>query len=151
MNRQTAEQIEAAHRARVELLRRCEDLVRFIPRLEALIEQGNQRHRLMLLEGRRPTRNWKEKQEPAYREALRRARIELGEAEQELSKHPVCRCGARTRGGDVCQRPALEGRRRCSLHGGKSTGPKTGEGRERIAAANKARRLTVPEQSGKRE
>ena len=30
----------------------------------------------------------------------------------------------------------MEGKRRCRLHGGLSTGPKTPEGRARIAAAN---------------
>jgi len=28
------------------------------------------------------------------------------------------RCGARTRGGAPCQRPAIRGRKRCRLHGG---------------------------------
>ena len=32
------------------------------------------------------------------------------------------RCGARTRSGSACQSPALRGRRRCRLHGGRSTG-----------------------------
>jgi len=44
-------------------------------------------------------------------------------------------CGARTKGtGNPCKRlPCLNGR--CKLHGGRSTGPKTAEGRERCAAA----------------
>ena len=29
-----------------------------------------------------------------------------------------------TRRGTACQRPALRGKKRCALHGGKSTGPK---------------------------
>lgn len=144
MIRQTAAEIEAAHRARVELLRRREDLVRHITRIGAIIEERNEHQRLMLLEGRRPTRNWKEKQEPVFRESLRRAHLELGETEQELENYPTCRCGALTRDGGVCQRPAVEGRRRCPLHGGKSTGPKTREGREAIAAANRARTQASP-------
>ena len=40
------------------------------------------------------------------------------------------RCGARTRTGTACQRPAMRGRRRCRLHGGLSPGaphgPKNG-------------------------
>jgi hypothetical protein len=36
------------------------------------------------------------------------------------------RCGARTRGGTACQRPALRGRRRCRLHGGLSPGAPRG-------------------------
>ena len=45
------------------------------------------------------------------------------------------RCGARNRKGTPCQLPAMHGRRRCALHGGKSTGPRTMEGVERIRKA----------------
>ena len=45
------------------------------------------------------------------------------------------RCGARTKGGDPCQRPAVVRTGRCPNHGGKSTGPRTEECRARIAAA----------------
>ena len=48
---------------------------------------------------------------------------------------PGQRCRARTRAGTPCQKPALRGRARCQLHGGKSTGPRTEAGRARIAAA----------------
>ena len=51
-------------------------------------------------------------------------------------------CGATTRQGTPCQCKAIETKRgawRCKLHGGRSTGPKTPEGRERIAAAQRAR------------
>jgi hypothetical protein len=46
------------------------------------------------------------------------------------------RCEARTRRGTVCQCPAMRGRRRCRLHGGRSTGPRTAAGLARIRAAN---------------
>ncbi len=36
------------------------------------------------------------------------------------------RCGAITRAGTPCQRPAIRGRRRCRLHGGASTGAPRG-------------------------
>jgi hypothetical protein len=36
------------------------------------------------------------------------------------------RCGALTRAGTACQRPALRGRRRCRLHGGLSPGAPRG-------------------------
>ena len=49
---------------------------------------------------------------------------------------PGKRCLAKTRGGTECQRPAITGAGRCRLHGGRSTGPRTEEGRARIAAAN---------------
>ena len=51
------------------------------------------------------------------------------------------RCGAKTRRGTLCQRAAEKNpvtglRKRCRLHGGLSTGPRTPEGRARTAAAN---------------
>ena len=46
------------------------------------------------------------------------------------------RCGAKTRSGTPCAKYAVTGKRRCRLHGGASSGPKTAEGRARIAAAN---------------
>ena len=49
---------------------------------------------------------------------------------------PGQRCGAKTRRGTACQRPASKKNGRCRLHGGQSTGPKTAEGRAKIAAAN---------------
>lgn len=45
-------------------------------------------------------------------------------------------CGARTRSGAPCGSWPIRGRRRCRMHGGRSTGPRTAEGRARIAAAN---------------
>jgi hypothetical protein len=41
------------------------------------------------------------------------------------------RCGAKTRRGTPCECPSVRNRRRCRLHGGLSTGPRTPEGRER--------------------
>jgi hypothetical protein len=53
------------------------------------------------------------------------------------------RCGARTKRGDPCQRPAVARTGRCPNHGGKSTGPRTKEGIARIVAAKTAHgRLT---------
>ena len=49
---------------------------------------------------------------------------------------PGQRCGAKTRRGTACQRPANVKNGRCRLHGGASTGAKTEEGRARISAAN---------------
>ena len=47
---------------------------------------------------------------------------------------PGQRCLAKTRQGGNCQKPALKGRNRCQLHGGRSTGPRTEDGRSRISA-----------------
>lgn len=44
------------------------------------------------------------------------------------------RCGARTRQHASCRQPAMPNGR-CRLHGGKSTGPRTAEGMERLRAA----------------
>lgn len=44
-------------------------------------------------------------------------------------------CGARTRKGTPCQCQPVPGKRRCKLHGGLSTGPKTAEGRQRSLEA----------------
>ena len=45
-------------------------------------------------------------------------------------------CVAKTRSGKPCDKFPWVNKRRCRLHGGLSTGPKTVEGKERIAAAN---------------
>ena len=49
---------------------------------------------------------------------------------------PGQRCGAKTRQGTACQRPANKKNGRCRLHGGASTGAKTSEGLKRISQAN---------------
>ena len=46
------------------------------------------------------------------------------------------RCGAKTKQGSKCQRPANKKNGRCRLHGGASTGPRTEEGRTQISEAN---------------
>ncbi len=49
--------------------------------------------------------------------------------------HLAPRCGARTRAGCPCRAPAIHGKLRCRMHGGRSTGPRTPEGRDRVRAA----------------
>ena len=49
---------------------------------------------------------------------------------------PGARCGAKTRRGSACLKPALKNKTRCQLHGGRSTGPKTPEGKARVITAN---------------
>jgi hypothetical protein len=70
------------------------------------------------------------------------------------------RCGARCRDGTPCKAPAVWNRRldrpvngRCRMHGGLSTGPKTEEGRRRIAESNRTRRIgpNHRQKRGKRE
>ena len=44
------------------------------------------------------------------------------------------RCGAKTRSGTPCRSPAMPNGR-CRMHGGRSTGPRTPEGLERMRRA----------------
>lgn len=44
------------------------------------------------------------------------------------------RCGASTRAGTPCQAPAMRTKRRCRMHGGRSTGPRTAPGLARLRA-----------------
>lgn len=53
-------------------------------------------------------------------------------------------CGARTRIGAACRSPAMANGR-CRMHGGKSTGPRTTEGLERMRRA-KTRHGTYSEE-----
>ena len=62
--------------------------------------------------------------------------IEAGTATRFGPDWPGRRCGAKTRAGGACQNPAIKGRSRCKLHGGRSTGPRTPEGRARSVAAH---------------
>lgn len=61
----------------------------------------------------------------------------VGEGEKKKRMHNLMNptCGAKTKGsGNPCKRyPCKNGR--CRLHGGKSTGPRTMEGKERHAKA----------------
>lgn len=65
---------------------------------------------------------------------------------------PGVRCGARTKAGGACQRPAVKRTGRCTRHGGKSTGPRTQAGRDKIAALHtKHGRLTKQKRAAARK
>lgn len=49
--------------------------------------------------------------------------------------HSAPRCGAKNRQGLPCRAPRVRDRKRCRMHGGKSTGPRTLEGLERSRKA----------------
>lgn len=49
------------------------------------------------------------------------------------------KCGAKTRRGGHCRARPIPGKTRCKFHGGLSTGPKTTEGKARIAEAQRRR------------
>jgi len=59
--------------------------------------------------------------------------------ESQIATRNRVRCGAKTRKGTPCRLMSEPGRRRCKFHGGKSTGPKTPEGKERISLAQRLR------------
>ena len=61
---------------------------------------------------------------------------ERGKATRFGPDWPGRRCGAKTRRGTECRRPAYKQNGRCGLHGGKSTGARTPEGLQRISDAN---------------
>ena len=55
-------------------------------------------------------------------------------------------CKARTRSGGRCHRFAVRGKKRCDMHGGKATGPRTLEGKARVVAAmQEGRRRKIAE------
>jgi hypothetical protein len=61
--------------------------------------------------------------------------LKNGNRSGDPTKAPRCGARARSRGGQPCQAPAVRGKRRCRMHGGISTGPRTPEGLERSRGA----------------
>ena len=62
--------------------------------------------------------------------------IEAGMATRLGAHWPGQRCLAKTRQGTPCQNPVVADRKRCRMHGGRSTGPRTAEGKARSIAAH---------------
>ncbi len=69
--------------------------------------------------------------------AFENAGIDMNEVNPEQKQPQLC--GARNRQGLPCAMKPVHSGKRCKFHGGMSTGPKTQEGRERIAQAQKRR------------
>jgi hypothetical protein len=88
------------------------------------------------LKGR--TREQRRRMRKALREELAEGIASAIERSRRLPRGQRPRCGAKTRRGTSCVRPALENGR-CPNHGGLSTGPRTKAGRNRIAAAQRRR------------
>jgi hypothetical protein len=65
---------------------------------------------------------------------LTKGDVRIGVATRFGPNWPGKRCGAKTKSGTPCQRPAVSRTGRCYRHGGKSTGPRTEAGRARLAA-----------------
>jgi DNA-binding XRE family transcriptional regulator len=74
------------------------------------------------------------------------ARVAKRIAHQNATRRVIC--AARTRKGQPCRLKSEPGRTRCKFHGGKSTGPRTYEGKARIAAVQRARWATYRQQQG---
>lgn len=82
----------------------------------------------------------KRTEEMARQDALNLAMIQAVEAQIVLFAAKLCvRCGAQTRNNTACRMKSEPGKRRCKFHGGKSTGPRTANGKVRIAQAQRAR------------
>ena len=67
------------------------------------------------------------------------AELGLAGDRSPLQRRERPRCGAKTRKGVPCLVRVEPGKRRCRFHGGLSTGPRTAEGKARIAAAQRMR------------
>lgn len=64
-----------------------------------------------------------------------RHRLKNGATAGDPNSAPRCGAHARTTGAP-CKAPAIKGKRRCRLHGGRSTGPRTLSGLARSKSAN---------------
>lgn len=115
---------------------RLEDYEELERRVTAEVDAWDQRHQAR---GREPmTPAERERAAETFRPGiLRSLKCELKQDRQRVP------CGAYARStGQPCRALSVPGKRRCRLHGGLSTGPKTAEGKARCADARwPARRL----------
>lgn len=72
-------------------------------------------------------------------ECLRFHEIGLDDDGEPLPEDKRPRCGAKVKSGSLCDKPVVPGKRRCRLHGGLSTGPKTEKGRAKIQEVQRQR------------
>ncbi|KAA0909832.1 helix-turn-helix transcriptional regulator [Aquicoccus porphyridii] len=72
-------------------------------------------------------------------ERLDRENDRLHRKAQDIAARYRQPCGATTRKGQPCRLLSEPGKRRCKFHGGKSTGPRTPEGKARISEAQRKR------------
>jgi hypothetical protein len=88
--------------------------------------------------------------EKLFRQERERVRREIEHREREQGwRRNLPRCGALARStGQPCRAPGNGAGGRCKLHGGQSTGPRTTEGRARIAEAARRRWATWRRQRG---
>lgn len=70
-----------------------------------------------------------------------------GTVASDVPKAERPKCKARCRDGHACRAIVAPGRRRCRVHGGASTGPRTAEGKAAIAESNRRRALRKAEKA----
>ena len=75
----------------------------------------------------------------------------LNDEGQALPYRDRPQCGALIRIGAMCANRVIPGKTKCHMHGGKSTGPKTDAGKERIAEAQRKRWALYRVQNAKRQ
>ena len=90
------------------------------------------------------TAGWHESKQRACVHCLERGCERLREIGLDEQRRPLARgqlpsCGAKLGKGTTCKAEVVPGKRRCRSHGGLSTGPKTFEGRNRVAASQRDR------------
>jgi hypothetical protein len=62
-------------------------------------------------------------------------KIKYGQQSMKEARNNNPLCGARTRSNNPCAKHPIKGKRRCRLHGGLSTGPRTEAGKAKIGKA----------------
>jgi hypothetical protein len=55
-------------------------------------------------------------------------RLQHAARTRRAARQPAPRCGARNRAGQPCRAPAMRSKKRCQMHDGESTGPRTADG-----------------------
>jgi len=85
----------------------------------------------------------------AFERARARARFGVLEESNTMAEKLIqAICGALTRKGNPCQAKPVPPTKRCRMHGGLSTGPRTLEGRKRVAEAQRLRWARWRENAG---
>lgn len=82
----------------------------------------------------RIVREWAHAYRPEFTDAFTCARMSLDRPTPKPANLARVVCGAtRHRDGQPCEALSVPGKRRCRFHGGMSTGPRTAEGRAKVA------------------
>jgi len=109
--------------------------------LNLILDALGLEHLKYFLHTNAPARGWGiiDTQQEWVNLQAQREQQRLKQREQDRVANMRVQCGAKTRKGRPCKLMSEAGRKRCKFHGGMSTGPKTVEGRKRIAEAQRMR------------